>query len=164
MSKLILRTLVIEDAKTSWKWRNDPEIWIYTGYKPDVYVDEKIESAWLSEKILETDSKRFAIIFEDVYVGNIQLTNIVENENAQLHVFIGEKDYWNKGIALEAIYQIIIYASKDLELKEIYLFVNPNHKIAIHLYEKIGFTQVDGTIKMKINLLNFNLTNSFKTF
>ena len=57
---------------------------------------------------------------DDVYVGNIYLTDI-NGESAEYHIFIGEKDYWGKGIAEEASHQILKYGFKERGLKYIYI-------------------------------------------
>lgn len=155
MYKVLIRPLVIEDASISWKWRNDPVIWKYTGKKPDIYITEEIEKKWLAEKLAEINSTRFAITVDDIYVGNIQLTNIRENESAEYHIFIGDKTYWGKGIASLATSQILRYAKNLLRLKTIYLSVNPENFNAIKLYEKAGFKKVNDNVVMKLELRQF---------
>ena len=152
MYKVLIRPLELEDASFSWKWRNDPDIWKYTGRKPDIVVTEEVEKQWLLEKISENNSARFAIIVDDEYVGNIQLTNIIENESAEYHIFIGDKTYWGKGVARLATNQIICYAKNLLNLREIYLFVNPDNIAAIKVYERAGFNKVNDNIKMILSL------------
>jgi len=49
MHKVLIRPLQIEDASISWKWRNDPVVWKYTGSKPNIKVTEEIEKRWLEE-------------------------------------------------------------------------------------------------------------------
>ena len=38
MYKVLIRPLEVSDALTSYKWRNDPEIWKYTGSRPDMEI------------------------------------------------------------------------------------------------------------------------------
>lgn len=151
MYNVLIRPLKIEDALISYRWRNDSEIWQYTGKRPDKLITKEIEKDWLAEKLHETNSSRFAIIADDQYVGNIQITDIVKSDKGQYHIFIGEKVFWNKGIAQQATAQIIRFANEKLNLKEIYLIVNPNNVTAIKLYEKSGFHKVNDEIKMSIN-------------
>jgi|LSQX01.3.fsa_nt_gb RimJ/RimL family protein N-acetyltransferase len=139
MFKILIRPLVEEDAQISYIWRNDPDIWKYTGNKPNIQVTEEIEKKWILEKLEEKDSVRFAIIVDNEYVGNIQLTNIKEYDTAEYHIFIGNKNYWNKGVAYLATAQIILYSKEILFLKTIYLTVNTKNIAAIKVYEKLGF-------------------------
>lgn len=152
MSKVLIRPLRIEDAKTSFGWRNNPAIWKYTGNKPDIYITEEIETRWLQEKLLDKNSVRFAVLVDDIYVGNIQLTNIIEKQSAEFHIFIGETDFWGKGFAQSASLQLIRYAKSILNIKEIYLFVKPENVFAIRAYEKVGFEKVTDELKMKLDL------------
>jgi len=163
MYKVLIRPLQIEDAKVSYKWRNDPEIWKYTGHKPDKIIDKKTEQAWLKEKLKEKDSFRFAILADDTYIGNIQITDINQNETGEYHIFIGEKLFWGKGIAYLATLQIIRFAKNILNLKELFLTVNPNNYPAIRVYEKCGFKKFNDTIQMKLDL-NTNINPMVSVF
>jgi RimJ/RimL family protein N-acetyltransferase len=151
MFNIYIRPLELSDSNVSWKWRNDIELWKFTASKPNTFVTQEVELLWLQNALKEKNSKRFAIIVDDNYVGNIQLTDIF-NLNAQYHIFIGNKDYWGKGIAFHATQQIIIYCKTVLFLKRIYLYVNPLHKKAINLYLKSGFLIVSDEIKMELIL------------
>ncbi len=79
---------------------------------------------------------------DDQYVGNIQLTGIA-NKEAEYHIFIGEKNYWGKGIAYEATRLIISYAFEKLKLSAVNLKVRKEHERAINLYLKFGFQEVE---------------------
>ena len=152
--KIHLRDLCIADSEISYVWRNDPAIWEYTGSKPKIYITPAIEKEWLTNALTNTDQKRFAICINDneQYIGNVQLTEI-QNHKAQFHIFIGEKNFWGKGIASEATRLMVNYGFEYLGLKEIYLYVNRLNVAAIKAYEKCGFLKVEtkGTqIKMKI--------------
>ena len=83
------------------------------------------------------------------------MTNIT-SENAEYHIFIGEKDYWGKGIGLSATQQIIRFAKYVLKLKQIYLYVKKENENAVKLYQRCGFVQVSNDIKM---ILDLNYTN-----
>lgn len=139
MLDVSIRPLVEEDAKISWKWRNDPVIWQYTGSRPDKTITEEIEVDWIRKILRDPTSKRFAIIVnKNTYVGNVQLTEI-DDRTAQFHIFIGDRDYWGKGIAYNAIILLLDYAYSVLDLEYIWLSVNCRNERAISLYKKIGF-------------------------
>lgn len=151
-----IRLLSIDDANISWKWRNDPNIWKYTGDSPKQFVTVDIEREWLKEVLSRENECRFAICIgeEKEYIGNIQLTDIIE-KTAQLHIFIGESKYHSKGIGTQSTKLLIDYARKKLNLKYIYLYVNPNNSSAIKMYEKCCFRIVENLenqLKMAIDL------------
>jgi len=153
MNSVLIRPLATTDAIFSWEWRNDPEIWRFTGKRPDQYITPQIEKEWIEKVLSETNSKRFAIIVNDIYVGNIQLTNIAEDKTAEYHIFIGNKNYWSKGIGQLATIQIIRYAKTILNLEALYLSVHPDNVGGIKLYEKCNFKKVNSDIKMTLNLI-----------
>ena len=138
MYNVYIRPLEQEDSKTSWLWRNDTQVWKFTGNRPDKEITYEIEKEWINTVLKDSSSKRFSIIVDDVYVGNIQLTNLTD-ESAQYHIFIGNKEYWGKGIGQLATFQILNYAKEILNLKEVYLHVNSDNLSAITVYEKNGF-------------------------
>lgn len=137
---VIIRPLNLNDASISWKWRNNPLIWEKTGRKWNNPVTEEIERKWIEQILLEKNSARFAICLADfnLYIGNVQLTDIDE-EKALFHIFIGEPEYWGRGIAKKASDLIIIHAKEKLYLKTILLKVKKNNLFAIKLYNSLGF-------------------------
>lgn len=84
-----IRELVEKDAFISYKWRNNPLIWEYTGARPDRKVTLEMEMKWIKEVIQRNNEKRFAIIADDKYIENTYLTGI-ENNEAEFHIFIRE--------------------------------------------------------------------------
>ena len=85
---------------------------------------------------------RCAISADEVYVGNIYLTDI-GGGSATYHIFIGDKNYWGKGIAREASRQIIDYGFKELNLDKIVLEVKKLNERAVKLYLSLGFVILD---------------------
>lgn len=162
MNNVLIRPLESDDAKISWSWRNDSEIWKYTGSKPDKFITCEIESNWIENVLNQHDSKRFAILADNTYVGNVQLTSITDVD-AEYHIFIGDKNYWGKGIAGIATSQILRYAKNILNLQKVYLHVNSENKNAIRTYEKCNFIKVNESVRMEINLSE-NLTPTVSVF
>lgn len=138
--KVTLRLLEEEDARKSWRWRNDPEVWQLTGSKPDLPVTEAAERQWVRTVLQRTDEIRFAICAGEPpdYIGNVQLTKI-RDADAEFHIFIGQKEYHNRGIGTLATKQVLDYALQQLGLQQVYLFVRPAHTAAIKVYQKCGF-------------------------
>lgn len=141
--KVSIRPLEEQDAYISYKWRNDPEVFKYTG---NIYTEEitlESELTWIQRVIKNENEYRCAILVDDVYVGNIYLTDIVAGISAEYHIFIGDKSYWGKGVAKKASLEILKYAFDVLKLKYIFLSVRHNNEIAIKLYESLGFVKID---------------------
>lgn len=139
---VFLRRLERKDAYTSYKWRNDPDVFKYTGTIYDHKITLETELQWIERVIKNDDEYRCAIIADNCYVGNIYLTNI-DDEKAEYHIFIGDKSYWGKGVAKKASVEIIRYGFDHLNLKKIVLEVRSQNNPAIRLYEKLGFAIVE---------------------
>lgn len=134
-----LRTLKKEDALISYKWRNDAEIWKYTSSKPDRYITPEMETEWITKALMNKDEKRYAILADGKYVGNIQLVKI-KNHQADFHIFIGEKDYWGKGVAQKAL-KLVLDEAKKNNIRQINLECYKENVAAYHLYKKFGFEE-----------------------
>lgn len=102
-----IRPLKEQDAYTSVKWRNDPEVFKFTGniYNHEITIDNELE--WIRKVTANPTDYRCAILVDEVYVGNIYLTDIKEG-TAHFHILlvikaIGERElrkgllclYWN---------------------------------------------------------------------
>lgn len=140
---VFLRRLERNDAYVSYRWRNDPEVFKYTGTVYDHEITLENELQWIERVIKNDDEHRCAIIADNCYVGNIYLTNIIHHHSAEYHIFIGEKSYWGKGVAKKASIEILRYGFDKLNLKKIQLEVRPENNTAIRLYDKLGFAIVE---------------------
>ncbi len=152
MYSVLIRPLNEQDALVSCEWRNNPEIWKYTGRKPDRHITRQIETEWLKNVLAEDNSFRFAIMADSIYIGNIQITDVKSREHGEYHIFIGNKSYWGKGIGTLATAQLIRFAKEILQLRKLYLFVDPQNEAAIRVYQKSGFVRVSDEIKMVYDL------------
>jgi len=144
MLEVKIRPLQIEDAYTSFKWRNDAEVWKFTGSKPNKKISLNDELAWISKVIKDLSARRFAIIVDSVYVGNVQITDLTDTKG-QIQIFIGNKEYWGKGIASLAIGLVADYAQNELNLLQVYVEVNPLNQASMKACLKNGFVKQSGT-------------------
>ena len=155
-----IRPLEEKDAHTSVKWRNMPEVWRYKAHEWTHEITLDDELAWIRKAMSDSTSSRFAILADDVYVGNAYITNIKDGIG-EYSIFIGEKEYWGKGVARKASAQIIDYGKSVLKLKMIMLGVHPSNIAAINIYKDFGFSDTgkklyDVFMLMKLNLADWN--------
>lgn len=149
-----IRPLKVEDAYTSVRWRNDPEVFKYTGNTYDHEITLESELNWIKRVIANSRDYRCAIIVDNVYVGNIYLTDIAERVGLY-HIFIGEKSYWGKGIAKKASQLIIEYGFKVLGLSQIRLRVRKANTAALALYRSLGFQEITQNDLIEMCLTNY---------
>lgn len=151
--QVTIRPLQEQDAYTSVKWRNDPEVFKYTGNTYDHEITIDSELAWIRRVMANHNDYRCAILADGVYVGNIYLTDIGDG-CATYHIFIGDRDCWGKGCARKASLQIIDYGFKELKLDKIVLDVKKQNERAIKLYLSLGFNifdEGDEWVRMEIS-------------
>lgn len=134
-----IRRLQEQDAYTSVQWRNDPEVFKYTGNTYDHEITIESELGWIRRVISNPNEYRCAILADDKYVGNIYLTDI-DGETAEYHIFIGDKNYWGKGVAKQASCLLLNHAFNTLNLKCVHLRVRKVNNAAVKLYNKLGFS------------------------
>lgn len=154
-----IRPLKKEDAYTSVAWRNDKDVFKFTGNTYENVITLENELEWITKVIQNQNEYRCAIICDGEYVGNIYLTDITSSD-ATYHIFIGNKKYWGKGVAFQASKLILDYAFNQLNLNGVKLRVRPQNISALKLYKKLGFISYDKDdkfISMKIDKNSFNL-------
>lgn len=118
----------------SWEWLNDKEI-KYLTCTPD-FTKEQQKKWFLSLK----NKKNYfikGVLYNNIPIGVVGLKNITDT-NGEYWGYIGEKEYWNKGIGMHLINHIIEY-SKTLKIQKIYLKIIKQNVRAFKLYEKVGF-------------------------
>lgn len=135
-----LRPLMESDAYTSWKWRNDPEVFKATGTKYSGPITLQNEIDWIRTVLARPDERRFAILADGIYVGNIYLTSI-GNKEATISIFIGDKSFWNKGVGTKAYSSLIHYALHDLHLSTIKSIVRKENITSLKLHKSAGFSE-----------------------
>jgi len=123
-TKIKLRELTLSDVnKTYQEWMNDFEIFRFSKQSYEKHTIKKIKEFVLNKKNSRNEFLYKILINENKkikHIGNIKLGLInIENKTADISYFIGDRNYWNKGIATEAIKQIIILAKKKFKLKKL---------------------------------------------
>ena len=132
------------------KWLNDKNV---TKYSEQRFAKHTLSSQknFLRQKIKDKNSYIFKILFKNIFIGVIELGKIdFIHSNCEIMYFIGEKIYWSKGIATEAINLALKYA-KNLKIKKIYAGVYSNNLPSIKVLMKNKF-KIEGKIS---NYYNF---------
>lgn len=133
-----MRKLIEADIAQSWKWRNDPEIWLFTGKAPSKAITYEDELSWFRE-IQTTKRKCFAIMVEEEFVGICYLNQFDDQLGWELSLFIGEKQYWGTGVGRECVRSLIEIHNNNHKNEILYLKVRHNHTAAQKIYFENGF-------------------------
>jgi RimJ/RimL family protein N-acetyltransferase len=152
MGLVYLRSLEVSDVDRTHRWHNDPELYkTLTGTFH--YVGRATEEEWLRKKgAFSPNEVNLAICLTqgDQHIGNIYLRNIDwVARNAELHIFIGDRENRARGYGQQAVRLLIAYAFKELGLLRLYLLVLADNPAAIRIYEKTGFV-IEGRLRKHI--------------
>ena len=133
----------------SWEWLNDPEIQLLTLTPPFTKQDQVNFYDSLPNK---KDYWIKGNMENGHPIGAMGLKHITSNE-AEYWGYIGERDYWGKGIGSFMLKEATTKA-KEFGLQKIYLKVGKQNTRAKQLYSRLGFQIVlTGAIeKYEMNL------------
>ena len=145
--RIFLRPLERKDIEKVRKWRNDPAV-IENIFSYN-YINDLQQEKWFEKYSNSPNEVSFIIVLneEKEDIGVIGLSNIdFKNQNAVLNTMIGEKKYWNKGYATEALNLLVHYAFNQMNLNRITSYLFAFNKASIRKNEKNGFI-IEGTIR-----------------
>ena len=126
-----------EDYELFAEWLNDPQVADYIGKSASLITNEA-EKEFLDKN--NNPEATFAIVDleKDKMVGTV---GIELNRRGTLGIFIGDKDYRDKGYGTEAIRLVLEYGFKYLNLKNIKLDLVSANERAYRCYQKCGFKE-----------------------
>jgi len=140
--RIYLSPIDLDDAAQYTEWLNDLEITVNLTLSPQI-ITEELEREAL-ENLIE-EGHNFAIVSNDIndLIGNCGLMNVDHiHRTAELGIFIGNKNFWNKGYGSEALNLLLDYAFNILNLNNLLLQVHSFNKRAIKCYQNVGFKEI----------------------
>lgn len=161
---IVLRLLEPRDLSLKVQWYNDPDI------SRTLILEEPLElektRQWF-EKI-QHDPSRIDWLIEDKKSNPIGLISLVgidaDQKSAEIFIVIGEKEYWGKGVMLEAEAAVIQLAFDVLRLENIWAQARADNIASIITMKKIGFKMNKALTKeqiikgQKVDVLHFDLS------
>ncbi len=86
---------------------------------------------------------------DDLFIGTtgLYLINWIAR-TAEFRIFLGNKDYWNRGFGTESTKLMVVYGFDTLNLNRIWLGVNADSKGGVRAYEKAGFLR-EGVLRQE---------------
>src|SRR3989344_3735682 len=164
---LELRPISVAYVSRSYvAWLNDPKV---NQYLESRFTRSTIAGVrkYVKNILKDKDIYFFAIIAQDgTHIGNIKLGPIDQHHKlAAIGLMIGDKQYWGRGYATEAIRLITHFAFKNLKLHKVTAGTYTNNLGSIKAFLKEGFYQegverkhyrygkdyVDGVLMAKIS-------------
>lgn len=146
-----LRKLMEEDKHRLLKWLTDPQVLRFYEGRDNPFTMGRVEASFFDGNLEET---RCIVIHEDTPIGYIQYYPIGmeerkiygynDSEDAVFGMdqFIGEPEYWDRGIGTELVILTIERVIREKQASRIVLDPQTWNERAIHCYEKCGFQKV----------------------
>ncbi|MFE4537102.1 GNAT family N-acetyltransferase [Streptomyces scopuliridis] len=136
-----LRAMDPSDADALWRWNHDPEVmrWMNDDYAQPLgrvrrWLEERPRNAY-GEVLLGIEA-----LADKQLIGLVQLRETdPETGGAKLDIYLGEKEYWGRGYATDAMRTVCRYGFEKMRLHKISLTVVTENHAAHRVYQKVGF-------------------------
>ncbi|MBU3144078.1 GNAT family N-acetyltransferase [Clostridium sp. CF012] len=109
----------------------------------------RFDTEIMSENIQDIEYKYFIITdYEDNAIGFVNFFSIDKlKKQGEMGVTIGDKRYWNKGIAYTSVKIAVYYIFNNMDIDRIYIETGECNKPALRLFEKLDFKRCDEYIE-----------------
>ncbi len=149
MDKVFLRPLLKEDINENYlNWFKDPEVTNFlevdgnslTKQKVIDYIEEgKKTKTYYMYAVCLTKNKK--------HIGNIKVGPIDQKHGlSDLVVVIGDKKYWGKGLATDALKKGMEIAFKEFNIRKLYGGIHSGNIGSVKVYTKAGYF-IEATLK-----------------
>ncbi len=133
-----LRRLSPDDIMTIYRWICDSELRKMTGTRGN--PDFETHKVWFEKKLKDNSNLIRIISYDDISVGLIGTNEIDQtNKNANMYLYIGNKEYRKKGIASIALTLFCEQLSQQFHCHKIIASVRSYNHPSIQLFKKNGF-------------------------
>lgn len=149
--KLVVRELEAKDKYLIAKWLSDPSVLEYYEGRDNPFDLEKVNEKFY---VHENNLVRCMVEYDEVEIGYIQYYDLDDEERNLygydeisesiygMDQFIGEVDYWNKGIGTALVKSMVAYLIDEKQADKVVMDPQTWNERAIACYEKCGFKKV----------------------
>ena len=139
-----LRAFTDDDIKPSVSFMNDMEIILNLDDDAPMPQSYESQKEWFEE--MRKNKKKYKDFFwaietmEGKFIGGCGLSRMdSKNRVAQVAIFIGDREYLNKGYGTDAMRVLLEFLFEEYNVNKVKLSVFDYNKRAIKSYEKCGF-------------------------
>lgn len=142
-SRLIFRSIAVEDSDILVRWRSDYDIIKY--FKDNRPLTMEKHRIWF-ENYLSGDD-RYDFIIEDKMnadkIGFASITDVDrEKKSCEIGVAIAEKSYQGKGLAKETVLSLVNFAHRRFSIDTCIAMVHHENHASIQTFIAVGFEKV----------------------
>jgi ribosomal-protein-alanine N-acetyltransferase len=138
--EVFLRPWKKEDARQLAAIANNKNVWnnLRDGI-PHPYTVKDAET-WIAHCKTQKSVGSFAVIYNSALTGSIGCTpkTDIYRKSMEIGYFIGEQ-YWNLGIATQAVKILLGYIEKQFDIVRLYAEVYAHNKASMQVLRKNGF-------------------------
>jgi aminoglycoside 6'-N-acetyltransferase len=150
-NKMMIRKLEEADKEMLVKWLTDPAVLKYYEGRDNPHDLKKVNQHFYSPN---DETTRCLVEYEGKAIGYIQFYPLEERERMEYGYwnpgeivygtdqFIGEVDYWNRGLGKQLVKGITKYLVEEKKADKIVMDPQAWNERAIACYEKCGFQKV----------------------
>ena len=133
-----LRKLCEGDCSLIFAWISDPELRKMTGTRGEPNKESHIN--WFHQKLIDKNNVIYMMVFDGEPVGIIGTNEInTRDNNANIYLYVGNNSYRKKGIAFQAINQLIDILVAEYHCHKITATIRSYNEPSINLFTKCGF-------------------------
>jgi [ribosomal protein S5]-alanine N-acetyltransferase len=123
------------------RWFADPEV---TRYLPrDSPPSLREEQEWFDRIVASRTEVVWALFADGQHIGSIALSQIDwRDRRALTGILIGEKSWWGRGVATEAMQLRTRYAFEELGLEKLITNVDEDNEASRRALERVGYRTV----------------------
>lgn len=138
---ILLRDAKISDIDDYLSIPFEKELLKMYGSSLDYRTEKSREKAEILIEEIKSNPLEWAIDYNGVFIGQVNLTIEKEDNKARFAIGIFNPNYWGKNIGTSVTKAIIKYGFTSLNLNKIYLRVLDYNVRAISSYKKAGFIE-----------------------
>lgn len=150
ISKKIYLNLLREDdvSEAYLNWLHDREINQFLEVRLSPPKDLKELKEFVRQTIMNDSKYLFGIYDNDknIHIGNISMEVNFYHRHGSIGLLIGNKNFWGRGIATEAIKLMMSFAYEELKLLKLTAGSYGSNIASIKAFEKVGFKR-EATMK-----------------
>ncbi len=148
---ILIKKIPTNNILKKWiSWLNNKKVSSFSARSSKKH-NIKSQKQFLQKKIFDKKNYLFKIVFNNEFVGLIELTNMdYLFKNCEIRYLIGETKIWNKGIATRAIKLATLYCFKKLKMKLVIADTHQDNISSQKVLRKNNF-KLQGRIKKFFN-------------
>jgi [ribosomal protein S5]-alanine N-acetyltransferase len=142
--RVSLRPVTVDDCTARYvDWLRDPEV---NRYLETRWVDQTLETVRAFVEATEQDSASHLLAIIDnaslAHIGNIKIGPVsTHHHSADISYFIGERSFWGRGYATEAIRRASAFGFERLELHRLQAGLYASNVASARALEKAGYVR-----------------------